>query len=65
METIKQGKRTEGAGDIERQVREGPRGRERVPARGAAGDRGVEVLKVLERLRGWRCHGAGGKRAQF
>lgn len=29
------------------------------------GDRGVEVLKILERLRDWRCHVAGGEWAQF
>lgn len=49
METIQQGERTEGAGDIGRQVREGPQGGERVPARGAAGGQGCGGERVLAR----------------
>lgn len=60
METIQQGERTEGAGDIGRQVREGPRGGERVPARGAArgqrcgGAKDPGEAEGLEVPRGWR-----------
>lgn len=63
METIKQGKRTEGAGDIGRQVREGPRGGERVLARGPAGEqrcggaKGPGEAEGLEVPCGWRRAG--------